>query len=443
MATSIPLPVKPFAVRADNDGVPLDQMGDLIGTERIIHIGNSGVPSAAASTRITGGGVSRNEHDLLILTARHLDGSDNSVVDKTWHINVDDYWTTVRSDEGDALTDASQTALVIDSTDGNDSMLIGRSNGGRMLVQLGGWSNPGNTATFMRLEALIHDAGLLARRLDSVTSSVSRVVTLQRRSATRPAAPTDTEVTYDGVALFIDENSEWVGLELTPTGPDPLWYTTTAFRSYSQGWEHDDWAVYASSTTFTPEYSTDNGNSWSSDIPDETPFLYRFRDADGILHGPYSEGTTQGGWTEIFNRNVSGDNPVAFALDPPLDWQYADLVAFQWENTVLDGSGSPQQGNTRSVIVPSNVVFTTALMTTGEQLHQILMRMSDHDGSGYSTGRGLVSPSLTDWLSGATQQDQRLRLDFQGASMGLQRAVRLVVRRGYTTYSGSLRILLL
>ena len=442
MTIPVSTAVKPFAVATHQGGVPLDQMGELIGTERVVHIGNSGVPSAAASTRITGGGVSRTEHDLLILTARHLDGSSNIVVDKTWQISVEDYWTTTRADEGDALSDASQNAIIVDSTDGNDSMLIGRSNGGRMLVQLGSWDNTGNTATFMRLEAIVHDAGLLARRLDNVTSSVSRVVTLQRRSATRPPAPTDTEVNYDGVALFIDENSEWVGLELTPTGPDPLWYTTTAFRNFSSGWEHDDWAVYASSTTFAPEYSTDDGSTWSTTNPGTPPYLYRFRDADGVLHGPFSEGVPNQ-WLEVLNREVTGMNPQSYALQPALDWELSELMAFEWRNNIQNASGDETQGNTRTIVVPTSAIYTTGLMTTGEQIHQILLRLSDHDGSSYSMGNGLISPTLTEWLAAATQQDQRLRLDFQGATNGSQRAVRLVVRRGYTTYTGRLRILML
>ena len=442
MAISVPIPVKDFAALSDSEGIPISAMPELVGVERLISVGLSAVPGPSASVRLTGGGISRSEHDLIVITARHVSGSD-TIVDKTWHVDPDDWWALTRAEEGDALSDSSNTAVLADPTDGSDdSLLVGRSNGGRALVMQGGWSNPGSTSTYMRIEAVVHDAGLLARRLDTVASSVSRVVTLQRRSATRPAAPTDTEVTYDGIALAIDQNSEWVGLDLTPTGPDPLWYTTTAFRQSASGWDHDEWAVYATSTTFVPEYSVDDGVTWSTTRPNAPPYGYRFRDADGVLHGPYTEGTPQD-WQQVFNRDITGDNPVAFALQPALDWEQSDWIAFEWWNDITTGTGTVTQGNTRVVVIPSASLYTTALMTTGEQFHQVLLRMSDHDGSGYSMGNGLIQPSLTTWLNDATQQDQRLRLDFQGASMGLQRASRLVIRRGFTSQDGHLIIRML
>ena len=438
MAINVSVPVKKFATLQDGTGVPISSMPELLGEERTISLALSGVPGPAASTRLTGGGVSRSDHDLLILSARHGSGA-TTVLDQTWNIDVDEFWSTTRAEEGDSITDSNNTAIVVEAIGGGDSMLIGRSNGGRMLVQQGNWANPGSTSTYMRLEAVIHDGGVLGRRLENVTSSVSRVVTLQQRSVGRPAVPTDTEVTYDGISVAIDQNSEWVGLELSPTGNATLWYVTTAFRQYSQGWEHDDWALFAGTSTFAPEYSLDDGSTWSSTYPSTVPFLYRFRDSDGVLHGPYSEGRGNG-FDQVLNRNITGDNPVTLAMTPAIDWTGADFVSFTWQNNIVDGTNTERVGNTRSVVIPAIYLVTTALMTTGEQPNQVLLRLTDHEGSGYSIGNGLISPSLTDWLSGATQQDQRIRIDLQGSAAGLTRSTRIVLRRGYTTLDGSLRI---
>ena len=441
MAINVPVPVKEFATLQDGTGVPISSMPELLGEERTISLALSGVPGPAASTRLTGGGVSRSDHDLLILSARHGSGA-TTVLDQTWNIDVEEFWSTTRAEEGDSITDSNNTAIVVEAIGGGDSMLIGRSNGGRMLVQQGNWANPGSTSTYMRLEAIVHDGGVLGRRLENVTSSVSRVVTLQQRSVARPAVPTDTEVTYDGISLAIDQNSEWVGLELAPTGNATLWYATTAFRQYSQGWEHDDWAIFAGTSTFSPEYSVDGGSTWSTTYPSTIPFLYRFRDADGTLHGPYSEGRA-GGFDQILSRTITGNNPVTIAMTPAIDWSGTDLVSFSWKNNIVDGTNTEREGNLRSVLIPSIALATTALMTTGEQDNQILLRLTDHLGSGYSIGRGLISPSISDWLAGSTQQDQRIRIDLQGSAADLTRATRLVVRRGYTTHDGTLKIAIL
>ncbi len=454
MAIGARVPVKKFATTSDTDGVLLTDMPELMGEINWEWVASGVNPRVNNARRLAGGQVSRANHDRIRIDVESFSAGVYTLVD-SFLVSIEQFYDINQAREGNNLSTAAGTGVIIAGVNTRNTLLVGRSTSNRILVQQGAWFD--NTANLTRGYVLGHDGGALDRRLAPYSNAISRTVTVHRRSATKPSAPSegtssdvgDDEIRFDGTSIIFAENTEWSPLERELGGTDPLWLASANFSLEDSGiWYPDEWTVYASGGTFSIEYSTDDGETWSTTLPvDEEFYLYRFRDDTSHWHGPFGVGIEPGsnGWRTVLVVSYAADqaNGEVITFDPPLNWQDASELYFTWENEVQNHDGSIATSNVSGVSVPKFEVRTRGSAdTSGEHVNQLLFRFAQGVATHWSRGKGLVDPSYSAWLGAATQEDQRLRIDFIGAGDNEEAATSIRVFRGYRTRMGTLHIYL-
>ena len=432
MGILIPQPAKPFAVSSDRLGVPADEMQTLLGDETQTTLSTFGVPTDGNSTQARGFGVSNADHDLLYIRAFNASGT----LVHAWTVPVTNFWATTRVAEGEDLASTSGTVYTASSSAG--TILVARANGGRALVQRGTWDGSG--AAFMRLVGVLHDGGILARRLAPYGDHISREIVLHRRSSVTPTAPVAGEVTYDGTSFTIDENSEWSPLEQVVTGDDAEYFASTTFRyspSIATDWHPDTWTVYAADTTISVQYAMSSGGPWGTTIPTADSWFYRVRGSDLTWHGPFRSGETspRADWITHFDEGFHTAAANFVWNFDSVDFRAARWHVFRWTQD-SDPDTNLVTGQVRAVAIPGPFVSSVHPTNTGEQPEQILAQFGDF-GSSWSIG-GFTN-QLSTWMSGANANEQRIRIDLKGTAQGAKNASQINVRRGYTSGNGRMQ----
>lgn len=184
--------VKPFASVSNADGVPVDEMAELVGPETRNLIADrtvSGISTLATATRITGAGVDITLQDWIDVeirdSSRGLLGS--------WSIDIDTWRELTAVGNGDTMTAG---AAAYDA----GGILIGRASTDRVMIQADTFTT---TQSNIILEAhgRTHNAGLLGRRLSGSGTNHSKPYLALVRASSLPAEPDGSEFSYDGVTL--------------------------------------------------------------------------------------------------------------------------------------------------------------------------------------------------------------------------------------------------
>ena len=450
MAHNILTPTKGYTTVGNTDGVPLHEMDPLLGSLSYVFLsGGTASSYSATASRLPGQPVVRTEYDGIRITAVHTAVDNSRTILEEWDMDIESFFTIRQANEGNTLaaTGVSPNGALVAGKLTGDTMMIGRSSSNRILIQQGGtWSAPANLSAFLGYVAN-RTGGDLERRLSTYETARSRQITVQRRSAAEPAAPLETEVTYDGTIITIADDSEWKTLEITPTGADPLWIATAEFTpTNTNTYEAGTWIVHASGTSFSLQYSADDGRTWSTSPPTSvTNYIYRFRDGTAHWHGPFNAGPENvREWVTKFAHNWAANETASSThiFDATFDWSGESFIDITWTNSVSNGAGGETTGNDRSITIPKMHIRSNAISDAGngQQDYQLLVRLSDLEGNGWSVGNATSNAVYTNWLGGATENDQRLRLDFQHTSANLERASQVRIIRGYTTRPGTIHI---
>jgi len=431
MAISVPVPVKPHAALKDTGGVPLGDLPEMVGPEVLLRIGFAAIgdqfDQLDEAVQLTVLPFRVAVQDAC--EVRAVEDTTSRVIER-WRLDPDDFTALTAAAEGDTLTTAGATPTGVQITsDGGSAMVFGRTSGDHVLAQRVGSWGPATDSDSLRLYAVAvqHNRGLLDRRISPLQDHANRVIVVKAFSTTEPDAPAAGEVTFDGTIVATGENSEWKPLETESTSTDPEWLASATFTyNFFQGrwFPRGQWAVAAGGSTFRVEYSPTGEAPWSGTVPTERPYFIRIRNSQGSWDVHQIGAPASRSWNRSWALGITlgASSPSTRTLfTVRLSWTNTMFVALSWKQDVNYGTGATAgvQSQRRVVLIPSTFVRTVESSRTGLRPQSIFVRFADA-GSSYSIGDQLGS--VADWMNAATADDQRVRIEFLGASDNSQDA---------------------
>ena len=425
---------KPFALVEHADGVPADELGEILGAlveTELAAVTAANQAALATALRLTGQRIDPALHDGLRVGAYRPDGT----LLAQWAIPDITAWTGLdASAPGDTLV-RDATARRVLTTDGTHALLIGRSGGNRVTVQADGFA-PTETVV-MKSFGRGWSSGLLDRRLGPLRGGHPRDIVYKQRSAGMPDAPAGYTVDT-GTGDSTPGSDGWVLVtEPDPPGTDPMWNAAAHNPiDAATGLYHavvPSWIIYPVGTTYRQEFTADSEEpkTWTAAPPaGESDYLEtRVRDAQG--HWRYYVVRDRSGWSTWTNWRFS-QNPGTAWLNAGADWSAAQDVELVFRQELADGT----QGNERIVRIPADHVRSVGTTSDGTaHRYQINFSLTDWY-SGYSIGAhadtadvGATGPRLN-WI----------KAWIYGAAEGARAGTRIRLEAGYLTHRTYLRM---
>ena len=298
MAINIPVPVKPYAVVGNTEGVPLSDLERIVGqrTNGFVH-----------TFTLNESKASNTSFQLNLKPLATTPSIQVRIVSGGTELFIGDFdpislLGVVAASEGDTLVQDgtnSQTAIRVLKTGGSiNQVIVGRTDTNLLLVQATRILAANDVISLDRTE---FSGGAINERLLRTTSQPPHELRLIQKSASKPNPPANAE--YDGA--IVTNIDDWVDHNTILTGNDPEWLATatTTFNQLAQRWVIGEWAVVSNSNGVHVQYSLDL-NTWQDTRVDNHMYR-RFRDSNGSwiieeLAGNYR------GWELIVSRRWEG-----------------------------------------------------------------------------------------------------------------------------------------
>ncbi len=436
---------QPFAVRGDTDGVPLDNLSDVVGAKTTIRLGETAfgdIDQVAVALRVEGFEVQRHRYDGVIVYVQDEQADSDPVLLERWSIRIEQWAQLTRSRNGAVLVSGSTGIPVTGELTGGTA-LIGRSTGNKVLFQTVGWTNNADDMVLYANVFTFRD-GVLARRLEPLEDHATRQVIVHRSSPTKPAVPSPGEVMFNGQVPVFSDTTEWKHLETSLTGAtDPEWLASAEFvYNFNVGiWTvaSNAWHVYPGGTTFRVQYASAANGPWVATAPDTDTLWVRYRLDDGTWSVHQVRGAeTATNWRTILDVTLNNAQTTSEFRFTQIDTdEFQDVVVvYQGDR---DAATAGLQGQQIPVAIPAFMVLSGDPTITDQQATSILAHFVEVNGSSFTVGGAI--PDLSAWMNEADATEQRLRLDFYGSIFNDPFVSRLVVRRGYTVNDARLRVL--
>ena len=446
MAIAIDIPSKSYAALLNTDGVPLSDLQQMVGDPLTIFWGSNGDRDLASlfsiARPIGTRAISVADHDILRVT---IDNGDDYV----WELPVQDFTgIPTAASAGDTLV-APTTAIEVAEASGGNTILVGRTDSNVFLMQVGTYApaptqSPAPPSTF-RLVAITHNEGLVRRRIDPLRNHVTRQVVVHRHSATRPVAPTSSEVTFDGFNTIIEPNSEWTDINTNIVGSDPLWIASREFQYISilDRWiGRSAWSIHLASSSFRIQYSSTADGPWVDTDPGTPELWVRYRLDDGTWATHQTRvSSSSRSWSTLAIASLRAGQVSVTRSTPTIDPDDFEWFCFTYQEDPNTGQGG-LQGNIIPVTIPT-WMFRGGDTTSGELQQNSLVYTFPRLGPG-SMVRGdnafPTTESYQDWYEAANASEQRGHITYSGPDETMPEVNSL---RWFRGYSGALGVLIL
>ena len=431
MATSIPIPVKPYATQAAVDSIPLANLENIVGTlvERYRHTETiTDVSSGSTSSRINYKPLQFATQYRIFLTASDgtvlLNGTINSL---TWQ-------GLVHAEAGDTLVhdgQNTQTGHSLAPVHGEDpidsTIIVGRTDDNFILIQ--GIALP-DQAT-LDVFSTEFSGGEMNERLWRQTASAPHIVRLKGYFVDEDAAEVAAaNVGYDGsFATGIDgtqwhEQNEPYGSGSMPDGTTEHWYRANAvYNPLAARWLISNVDIFAPEGGVTVEYSVSDEGPWHNDQATADNWR-RWRDTSGFWHmEPLNE--LDDGWRFLtsfhWNGGETPDPGVytdwAKALSMPIDFD-------DWKHILLELEWSTTSGS-EFVLVPANIFKSGPASTTGYSagVGRVVHFRRNNNGASYDDSKYDAARTSTGNILGFRYQF----LHSSGENSGTASQVRIII----------------
>ena len=444
MAIPVHPAVQPFAVNVDTDGVPLDNLPEVVGDRTTFRIGENAfgsISELAVAVRADGFEVQRHQYDGVIMEVWD-ESTSSPVVLERWSIKIEQWAMLTRSRQGQTLVSGS-TGVLVDGEIAGGTALIGRSTGNKAMLQTVSWTNAG-TDLVLRASVFTYQDGVLARRLEPFEDHATRQVIVTTTAATMPDVPAVSEVMFNGQVPVFSEGTIWKSLATDlSASTDPVWLASAEFQYRFQTgiWAPlvNSWHVYPGGTTFRVQYASAANGPWVATAPDTDTLWVRYRLDDGTwsvhqVRGPEAARH----WRNILDVTLNNAQTTSEFSFTQIDTdEYQDIaIVYQGDH---NAETAGLQGQRIPVVIPSFMVLSGDPTVTDQQATSILAHFVEVNGSSFTVGGAI--PNLNGWMNEADATEQRLRLDFYGTILNDPFVSRLVVRRGYTVNDARLQVL--
>lgn len=442
---SIPLnpAVQPFAARGDTDGVPLDNLSDVVGARTTFRIGENAfgdISELAVAVRADGFEVQRHQYDGVIMEVWDESTATPDLLER-WVIRIEQWAMLTRSRSGATLVSGS-TGVPVTGELTSGTALIGRSTGNKAMLQTVGWTHAG-TDLVLRASVFTFQDGVLARRLEPFEDHATRQVIVTTTAATMPDVPSASEVMFNGQVPVFSEDTSWKPLATDlSASSDPVWLASAEFQYRFQTglWVPlaTSWHVYPGGTTFRVQYASAANGPWVATAPDTDTLWVRYRLDDGTwsahqVRGPESTRL----WRTILDETLRDGQTTTEVTFTRMDIEEYGHVAIVYQGD-RDAGTSGRQGQRIPITIPAVLLLSGDPSVTDQQITSIFATFAQERGGDYTVGGSIVD--LNRWMNAASADEQRMRLDFYGTQLNNPFVTRLVVRRGHTVNDARLQV---
>ena len=343
--------VKDYAHRENTDGIPLDELRDLLGVKQQTFLAEVTGRNDEFRYRADGNYTATlyphsptsqiiHVSDFLRVTCTRNYLVTGTPTSDTWVFttNSDNWFSLTPAEDGDTLV-SEMTGILLRS-EGPDNeytpatIYIGRTEDNEILIQPDQFILPiahPEARMTVRFEFETYAGGLLGRRIAELRAfNPQHRLVFKRRSATALTdadVPATTDLTYDGQTITIAASSDWVlASDADPSGSNTLYYaaTTASFDQVFGTWTvNADWLI-------------------SSTAPADTSAAFAIQFSNGqyaTRHSPRQDGDS---WVWLRKPDGAWEG---FAFDqqieiPDRNWQ----ILGQW---VITNGDQPYTGYLR------------------------------------------------------------------------------------------------
>ena len=369
MAANVPVPAKGYAVAGSAAGVPLTDLGSIVGTlvERYRHTETiTDVSSGSTASRINYKPLQHAAEYRIFLTDSsgtvQLNGTINAL---TWqglqHAEVGDTLTH----DGQPTQTGHSLAPVHGDPPIDQTIVVGRTEDNFMLIQ-------GIALTdqaILDIFSMEFAGGEISERLWRQTAAAPHVVRLKGYFTDEDIAEAAAiNVGYDGSFATGIDGTNWQEQHdpygSIPDGATEYWYRANAVYNPLAGrWLLSTIDIFAPEGGVTVQYAVSDEGPWH-DNQAATDKWRRWRDTSGFWHmEPLNE--LDDGWRFLTSFHWDGSQDP----DPGVytDWTKALSFAVdfdQWKYILLELEWSPTSGS-EFVLVPANILSSGPASTTG------------------------------------------------------------------------------
>ena len=368
MAINLPVATKPFALATDDDGVPLTDLGTIVGTlvERFRH-------TETISTASTGATAIRvnykplqfaTQYRILVTNVAGVAQLDATINALTWqgiaHANAGD---TLVHDGSNA-----QTGHRLQPADGvtpsDPTIVVGRTDSNFMLIQ--GIALPAGFV--LNVFSTEYSGGAIEERSWRQTAAAPHVVRLKiLTTTTAPAAPPN--LGYDGSFATGLDGTDWV--ELDEPFPDPSLSGATVYQLRANAvynplagrWLISNIEVFSPEGGVSVEFATSDTGPWHATQASDDLWR-RWRDSTGYWHvEPLNE--LDGGWRFLTSFVWDGGQDP----DPGVYTEWTKALSMpigfaDWKHLLMELEWRPTSGS-EFILVPCNILSSGPATTAG------------------------------------------------------------------------------
>ena len=350
--------VKDYAHRENQDGIPLDELRDLLGVKQQTFLAETTDRETEWRYRANGGyTASLYEHsptsqiihvsDFLRVTCtrNYLVGGVPTTDTWVFRTNSDNWFSLTAAAAGDTLVSEMTGILLRSEGPDNDyvpaTIYIGRTDDNEILIQTDTLILPINhpeARMTVRFEFETYAGGLLGRRIAELRAFNPQHRLVFKRNSNAPLTdadvPATTDITYDGQTITIAASSDWVlGSDADPSGSGTLYYaaTTASFDQVFGTWTvNADWLISSTapadtSAAFAIQFSESESSARHLPRAEGDNWVW-MRKPDGSWSGfPFDQQIVipDRNWRTLATWTVtSGDQPYTGYLrkvvEPPL-----------------------------------------------------------------------------------------------------------------------------